>query len=417
MKRYIYIILGIIVIAAIAIAIIFYLKNPSSSSSLFGFGSSGSLPQTGTQGSSTGQQSGVNGSQNTSSTNSTSSNTAAQGRLVQTFGIVADGPILDYFVDAQNTITAIRPDGTVIVVSDGASSTISSTTINNIIAASFSYDGKKILVSSGDSNSPQTNIFTIASKTWTSIPQGLQSPQWSPSTYQIAYLSQSASGMLSLSTIDTSNLKKASTLLLSLHATDLSLQWINKTQFILADKPTSNVVESTWIFDSSKNTVTPIVYETAGVESMWGKVATGTLGLVFESTGQNSSLKLVTPSGTTYHALTLLTLPSKCAFSTGTVPAASSSITSSYLYCGVPANSDTLSSAQLPDDYNMMSFFTSDTITRVNTLTGEEDILWNDPTQNIDATDLKFFNNALFFVNRYDLKLYALTLTSSTTAQ
>jgi hypothetical protein len=418
MKRYIYIIIGIIVIAAIAIAIIFYLKNPSSSSSLFGFGSSGSLPQTGTQGSSTGQQSGVNGSQNTSSTNNASSNTAAQGGLVQTFGIVADGPVLDYFVDAQNTITAIKPDGTVIVVSNGSSSTISSTTINNIIAASFSYNGKKILVSSGDPNSPQTNIFDVTSKTWTSIPQGLRSPQWSPSTYQIAYLSQSTSGILSLSTIDASNLKKAPATIFSLHAIDMSLQWVSKTQFILADKPTSNVAESIWIFDSLKNTITPIIYETSGVESVWGNTASGTLGLVFQSTGGNSSLKLVTPSGTTYHALTFLTLPSKCAFATGTVPTASSSITSSYLYCGIPADSSLPSSAQLPDDYNMMSLFTSDTITRINASSGEEDVLWNDPTQNIDTTDLKFFNKTLFFVNRYDQKLYALTLvTPSSTTQ
>jgi len=175
-----------------------------------------------------------------------------------------------------------------------------------------------------------------------------------------------------------------------------------------------------WIFDSQKNTLTPIMYETAGVESTWGNAASGTLGLVFQSTGKNSSLKLVTPTGTTYHALTLLTLPSKCAFSiaTSTIPAATTSskptISSvSYLYCGIPADSGAFSSAQLPDDYNMMSLFTSDTITRINVATGGEDVLWNDPTQNIDATDLKFFNNTLFFVNRYDLKLYALTLQSA----
>jgi hypothetical protein len=418
MKRYIYIILSIIILAAIAIAIIFYLKNPSSSSSLFGFGSGGSLPQTGTQGNSAGQQSGTNGSGQTgNSANSTSSNTAAQGGLVQTFGIVADEPILDYFVGAQNNITAIKPDGTVVAVSAGTSSTIGTAIISNIISARFSFDGKKILVSSGDPSNPQTNIFDVASKSWVSAPQGMQSPQWSPSNYQVAYLSQSTSGMLSLSTIDASNLKKAPVTIFSLHATDMSLQWINKTRFILADKPTSNVAESIWMFDSQKGTVTPIIYETAGVESMWGNTASGTLGLVFQNTGKDSSLKLVAPSGTTYHALTILTLPSKCTFATGTIPTASSSIISSYLYCGIPTNSSLPSSAQLPDDYNMMSLFTSDNITRINTLSGGEDVLWNDPTQNIDATDLKFFNNTLFFVNRYDQKLYALTLVSSSTTQ
>ena len=411
MKRYIYIIIGIIIIAAIAIAVIFYLKNPSSSSSLFGFGSSGSLPQTGTQGNSAGQQSGANGGdQAGNSTNSTSSNTAAQGGLVQTFGIIADGPVLDYFVDAQNNITAIKPDGTVVTISAGASTTISTAIINNIISAKFSYNGKKILVNSGDPNNPQTNIFDTASKSWSSAPQGMQSPQWSPLNYQIAYLSQSTSGMLSLSTIDASNLKRAPVTIFSLHATDMSLQWINKTKFVLADKPTSNAAESIWMLDSQTGILTPVIYEAPGAESIWGNTASDTLGLIFQSSGENSSLKLVTPSGATYHALTLLTLPSKCDFATGTTSTASSSTTSSYLYCGIPTNSNLPSSSQLPDDYNMMSLFTSDNITRINVASGAEDVLWNDPTQNIDATDLKFFNNTLFFVNRYDQKLYALTL-------
>ncbi|MDR3582021.1 MAG: hypothetical protein P4L67_01975 [Candidatus Pacebacteria bacterium] len=429
MKRYIYIIIGIIVVAAVAIALIFYFKNGSSSGSLFGFGSIGSLPQTGTQGTGAGQQgeSGQNSS-TTGSTNSSSSNTAAQGNLVQTFGIVADGPVLDYFVDAQNTITAIKPDGTVISIAAGKTTTISSTTtINNIITASFSYDGKKVLVSSGDPANPQANIFTVATAAWVSAPQGMQSPKWSPSNYQIAYLAQSTSGMLSLATIDASNLKKASVPLFSLHATDLTLQWIGKTQFMLSDKPTMNAKESAWLYDSQKGTLTPMAYEAAGLESTWGATASGTLGLVFQSTGKSSSLKLTTITGTTYHALTFLTLPSKCVFATETaVPATSSSTTqsstkatskttpspvvSSYVYCGIPSDSSALSSVQLPDDYNMMAAFTSDLIARVNTQTGGEDILWNGSAQNIDSSDVKFFNNTLFFINRYDQKLYALTL-------
>jgi hypothetical protein len=431
MKRYIYIILGIIVLAAIAIAIIFYLKNPSSSSSLFGFGSGGSLPQTGTQGTSTGQQGGSNNNQVGNSTNNTSSSVAGAGGLVQTFGIVADGPILDYFVDAQNNITAIKPDGTIISISGENSSTLSATTVPGIITARFSSDGKKVLVSSGDPSTPKTNIFDVATKVWVSAPQGLQSPQWSPSGYQIAYLSQSASGMLSLSTIDALNLKKAPATLLSIHATDLVLQWINKNQFVLSDRPSANNAGSIWLFDAQKSTMTPIVYENSGAESMWNNATTGTLGLVFDNGGRNSTLQLVTPLGTIYHALSFLTLPSKCSFSIATTTIAAATTTTSttksskpttssvsYLYCGVPLDINAFSSAQLSDNYNMMASFTSDQILRINVADGSWNILWNDPTQNIDATDLRFFNNTLFFVNRYDQKLYALTLvTPSSTTQ
>jgi hypothetical protein len=415
MKRYIYIILGIIVVAAIAIAAIFYFKNQSSSpSSFFGFELGGSLPQTGTQGGG-GQQSSSNNGQNTT-TNTTSSTTMTQGGLVQSFGIVADGPVLDYFIDAKNAITAIKPDGMIISVSNGASSALNTTTIAGIITAKFSYDGKKILVSSGNPNNPQTNIFDVTTKTWTATPQGLLSPQWSPSNYQIAYFLQSASGILSLSTIDASNPKKAPVILFSLHSTDLALQWINKTQFVFSDKPSANSVGSVWLFDSQKGMVTPIVYEGIGAQSIWGTAATDTLGLVFYNNGQISTFQLTTPSGATYHTLSFLTLPSKCTFSASAATATHATTTTPfYLYCGVPLDANAFASAQSSDNYNMMALFTSDQILRINTADGLWNILWNDPSQNIDATDLKFFNNSLFFVNRYDQKLYALTLTTPTT--
>jgi hypothetical protein len=79
------------------------------------------------------------------------------------------------------------------------------------------------------------------------------------------------------------------------------------------------------------------------------------------------------------------------------------------LYCGTPRSSSGFSSAHLPDDYNTMELFTSDDIYKINTATGAEQVLWSDATQNMDVSDVKFFNNALFFINRYDQKLYGLT--------
>jgi hypothetical protein len=79
------------------------------------------------------------------------------------------------------------------------------------------------------------------------------------------------------------------------------------------------------------------------------------------------------------------------------------------LYCGVPRSSSGFSSARLPDDYETMALFTSDNIYKIITATGVEQVLWSDATQNVDVSDVRFFNNALFFVNRYDQKLYGLT--------
>jgi hypothetical protein len=94
-------------------------------------------------------------------------------------------------------------------------------------------------------------------------------------------------------------------------------------------------------------------------------------------------------------------------------PAAPTSTPYLALYCGVPRSSSGFSSAHLPDDYNMMALFTSDDIYKINTVTGAEQVLWSDSTQNIDTSNVKFFNNAVFFINRYDNKLYGITFASN----
>jgi hypothetical protein len=444
MKRYIYIIIGIIVAAAIAILVLFFIKNKTASTTLNAFGTpSGSLPITGTQG---GNASGIGGAVAALGLTPIASGTpAASGQVaVQKFGVLSDAPILDYFINPQNNITAIEPTGAVITISNGQSTVINSSTASNIISASFSYDGEKIVLSYGDVADPQTAIFDVASNTWAALPKGIQSPQWSPiNNYQIAYLTPTTGGKLLLSVVDAANIKKGSSAILSLNANDLSLQWPVKNEFILSDKPTFQNAGAVWVFNSQIGTLNPLIYEVSGAEGIWSHNATIPYGLTFfnNPTGQGDILQLQPSIGTLpTQPLNFLTLPSKCVLNTELMPIASSSTitntTSSIasstpsstkktkvaavipaatstpylaLYCGVPRSSSGFSSAHLPDDYNTLSLLTSDDLYKVNTATGAEQVLWSDASQNMDASNVKFFNNALFFINRYDNKLYGLT--------
>jgi hypothetical protein len=225
--------------------------------------------------------------------------------------------VLDYFVDAQNNITAIQPTGAVITISNGQSSLINSSTISDIVSASFSYDGKKILLSFGDPSNPQAELFDVASKIWTTLPQGMQSPRWASSGYQIAFLASAGTGKESLSMINAAIPKSGVATLLTLHANDMALQWIGKTQFVLSDKPTSYVNGSAWLFNSQNDTLTPIISNQAGIETIWSS-STNPLGLIFsiDQSGQGQTLDLDTTSGAVVQKLSYLTLPSKCLFST-----------------------------------------------------------------------------------------------------
>jgi hypothetical protein len=443
MKRYIYIIIGIIVVAAIAILVLFLIKNNSAnpSASITGTTSTGTLPAAGAQGNnSSGTGVATLGLPPTAS----SSTPAASGQMaVSNFGVLSQDPVLDYFIDAKNNITAIEPTGAVVTISNGQSTTVNSSTANSIISAGFSYDGRKIVLSYGDPTNPQTAVFDVATNAWTALPRGILSPQWSPiNNYQIAYLAAMSGGKLALATMNAASLKTAPTVLLSLNASDLSLQWPTKSEFILSDKPTAENAGSVWTFNSTTNTLTPLIYEVPGAEGIWSHNTTIPYGLTFfnNPSGQGNTLQLQAFSGSlATQPLSFLTLPSKCAFNTeqmaaatstaasaassttasstaktkGVAPAAATSTPYLALYCGIPRSSSGFSSAHLPDDYLTMALFTSDDIYKINTATGDEQVLWSDATQNMDTSDVKFFNNALFFVNRYDQKLYGLTFSGN----
>jgi hypothetical protein len=78
----------------------------------------------------------------------------------------------------------------------------------------------------------------------------------------------------------------------------------------------------------------------------------------------------------------------------------------------VPSDQTTFSVARLPDEYDQSVYFTNDDLYSINTGTGSLAKIFSSSAinQNLDATHIKVFNNVLFFINRYDQKIYALSL-------
>ena len=355
------------------------------------------------------------------------------GNAAATFGIISNDPTLDYFIDPQNIATIIEPNGTIETISNGQTTVISSTTISNIITASFSYDGKKIMVNSGAATNPKTSIFDVTTRSWLSLPQGMQNPVWSPSDYQIAYFNNIAPGTESIYTGTLSTTTIKTSLIQTLNMLDSTLQWPSKNAMIVADRPSAFTVGSALYLAVSTKTIIPLVVEYTGMESLWSNSAPMT-GLVFfgNNGNQGGSLSLINIAGVK-KALTFSTLPSKCAFhqdlststqivsaptstksrsATGT--ATSTTVTTTMatlnLYCAIPRDQNTFGIARLPDEYDQKMFLTADDFYEIGAASGTINTVFADPNQTLDATDLKLSNNILFFVNRYDQKLYAIKL-------
>jgi hypothetical protein len=123
---------------------------------------------------------------------------------------------------------------------------------------------------------------------------------------------------------------------------------------------------------------------------------------VKEKNGKRLFLGITDFQGKHYQDLNLPTLISKCVWSKD----------SKTIFCALPGSIP--SNSLLPNDYEEKKFFTTDTFWKINVETGERERLLDLDAikEKYDAQNL-FFNqdeSMLFFVNRYDNKLYRINL-------
>lgn len=421
MKRILtYLLIAVVIIGIIGAAIYFLTRTGNQA------GQIGSLPLQ--SGSLPSANSGAfsNGTSGSLSNNGGVINNGNSAGTTANFNIVSTSEnVIDYFIDNHNNATIVEPGGEISTVSNNNTNIISSLGISNIISTGFSYDGAKLLVNFGDPNNPQTSVFDINTKSWTPLPTGMISPRWSPTDYRIIYLKNNSNGTETLATTDASKIKNGSLTITTLYIQDVSLVWLSKNKVLFCDKPSTYTQGSIWSFDLQKKSLVPITIDQSGVEATWSNTTT-TIGIEFISniSEYGGKLELVDGSGNKIEQFKSLTLPQKCLFSQYAIPIASTTTTqnttstssstanSSYLalYCGIPRDQGALSSNKLPDSYNQMSLFTSDDIYRINTSNGSVGVLFSDQNQNMDVSSIKIFNNSLFFINRYNSKLYSLGL-------
>lgn len=400
-KTLLYLLVAIAIIAVVAFVVYQFISSGNSSNAPAGVGQTGALPNTQNQHFPTANQP-LSVNVNTNAAFGTSASSSK-------FGIISNDPALDYFIDAANVVTLVKPDGTIESIANSKTSVISTTTVSNIINAAFSYDGKKMFITARNGTTTRSSVFNLASKSWVRLPDGMQSSVWSPMNYQIAYLAPSNSGTETITTIDLGTANTKPVAVMSLAMEDMSLQWPSKNIMVISDRPSAFTTGSIWLFNISSKMISSAAYENFGSESLWSASSSA---IIFSAGSNNAGGQLVFQNiAGAQRTLSFVTLPSKCAFGTPLV-ASGTMNPSSPIYCAVPSDQNTLSSARLPDEYDQKIYFSDDDFYSINTGTGLLNRIFSASAANqtIDATDLKVFNNILFFINRYDQKVYAIAL-------
>ena len=267
-------------------------------------------------------------------------------------------------------------------------------------------NGKEILIGLGQRNNFQMNRFIIADKIFKPINKsGIISAAWSPDSKKIAYLKlNSATGENDLFALDVSKEKNSEVKIMSLALSDYELEWPSPDRIVLKPRPSALYAASLLAVNPAKKTAASLSAPLTGLLAKWS--AALKQGLLFGGGERNNFLFLTDENGSPLVDLSrFITLPNKCAFDDA----------AGIIFCAVPKEvpADTV----LPDDYFKRKLYTDDEVysfTAVSDESGKRRLKTEkyyefDPLT-IDADNLTIKNGKLYFINRYDEKIYSLDL-------
>ncbi len=302
----------------------------------------------------------------------------------------SENNIFDYWLTSTGTIYQINSSGQIFESTEtGSLDLIVSSEIVSLNEVQPSPDGSSIIVKFNYPNLPNFSILNITDKTWSPLPVDIISASWSPDSKQIAYLNSNKLALLNLKTKKTQDIIK-------LNQKDLKINWIRPNEILLYETPSSYLVSSIWIVDISKKTIKPFLQNERGLSVVWSKEAD--LGLKLTTNNSKAiTLDLINSKGDTLKDFSFITLPDKCL------------IEQRKIYCGVPQAKPN-PGISLPDDYYKRAIYFKDDIFMINLNDGSVTKLLNGDDQLVDAYRLSIQNNRLYFLNRFDNRLYSLGL-------
>ncbi len=325
--------------------------------------------------------------------------------------ILSDQPIFDYWVYKsaatstpisstssapvilrQPEIFYIKEDGQIFKVKDGEDEVVSAESISNLQSVKSSADGKMVLVKYGNLANPAFSLFNVEAKVWQALPN-ISAATFSPDVKKIAYF-EKTSGNLMIK--DLFGAKPKTTKVLSLNQRDFGLSWILPEKILLVSRPSFDYESQIWSVDLKNKTLNSIA-SGHGLIINWS--ADGKMGIRFRTTeARVPEISLVNDGGNTVANLDFTTLPDKCF------------VSQSKIYCAIPQMHNSVQEPLLPDDYLKRAVYFRDFIYSIDMITNSFGAVFGGQEPAIDATHLGLVNNSLIFMNRYDNKLYGLSL-------
>src|SRR3989344_6127267 len=148
--------------------------------------------------------------------------------------IISDQPVFDYFISRSSDIFYITSQGHILKVNEKEDELISDKNIENIIDVKADKNGAMIIIKYGNLNSPKIDIFDVEKKIWQSIGNGsVSAADFSPDTSKIIYAEKKDSGASELITKDLNSAKPKIVKIMSLFYLPFDLQWVSVNNILL----------------------------------------------------------------------------------------------------------------------------------------------------------------------------------------
>ncbi len=309
--------------------------------------------------------------------------------------------IAAYYVYADESVVAVHRDGTIDRVASTTVTSLSNKPVENFASASFSGDGSRILVLTGNQPRTQVNIFEVASATWRVVPGTFRDATWAPSGSQLATLTpDTATGKTAIGIYDTA-LGRTVRTVVALALGDVAIDWPNAQTILVTDKPNYQSAGSTWAVDVASGRVTIAARGKLGYAAKWDDAAQTALAFQANQYRSGGRTKLIV-GGIEQAVLSFTTIPDKCTFFG--MPTGEDEETP-YVVCGAPRDQDDLQRKTLPDAYYRKEFFSDDVLVGVNLETRSVDFTIATPAP-VDATDLQVVGSTVYYLDRITGALY-----------
>ena len=313
---------------------------------------------------------------------------SSDGAVASKLSVISDNTIYGYWVFNSNFSAAtasstqnasstqkiqgsgvfyVGRDGIIYKVkADGADEALTSSPIENFQSLKSSLNGKRVIIKSGNSGASKFVVYNSENNIFESLSDKIIAADFSPDDKKAAYF---------------------------------SLNWISQNKITLVPKPSAFYPASIWAVDVVKKTLSRLTSEENGLNGLivnWS--SDGKIGLQFSSSmeGRSRILNLINDQGEIMANFEFVTLPEKCF------------VSDPKIYCAIPQSIPDKSA--LPDDYLKNAVYFVDSLYQIDITSNSFERIFDGNASAIDAINLNFVDGKLFFINKYDSKLYVLEL-------